>query len=670
MPFAAVNPVYGWMDGVEYDCRISSTENKTLSQSLVNWADQPVYASYTVYFIVVVIFLSTLVRAYYLAIDYRNPSNTGAASDAPPSSSPTPTEVPTSMAAETKATLINETTTTTNPAVSKQERTKSFHPLGRLFALCRFVGYRRPPIWAQRLGASPSLAMNLVVVALFLYMCLWCFLPRFWYRACAYMGTPPLAVRAGLMANALVPFIYACVGKVNVLSGITGVSYERLNFFHRALGWIALFFAFVHTVPIVIQQTKEGIMYKSLVRPDDRIYANGVGWLVILFVLCVLSMSSFRKAFYETWLILHWPLGIGSLGVAFWHCENMLKSWEYLYATVAVLLSGYCYRALMKTNFLNLFGGRWYSTDKAVVREIPGTDCLEVSVFSEIIRRWAPGEHVYLRFPSIEPFGNHPFSVASLCQAPKSDCGHTARSLLAKDDDSMDTAVAARKARLVSTSDNVPVMKIVVRRRNGFTRKLHVNATNQAGELTPLSVMVEGPYGGLHRRLDAFDEVVLCATGNGSAATVPFLLDLAPRMSRGTTCVRKVRLVWVVRYAEDVQFFDSEISQVLQTVPSAFLDLHIYVVNDGTPASQRFRDLEVDGCKVHYVGKPNIPETLNGWSQDYAPRTLFVCCGSRTFNYDVGNTVAGLQTLVLTGKKNAAGETYNDFYLQTEMFDW
>lgn len=639
---AATNPVFGWMQGIQYDCRIENDDAGDLSQELVNWSDMPIYANYTVYFVVVVIFLSILARLYYFVVDRRAVRDKRGQAPIDAAEFSTNAEITESRRSEPVA------------------RQNDFHPLRHLFALCRFVGYRRPPLWAQKLGASPSMAMNLTVVALFLYMCLWCFLPRFWYRACRYMGSPPLAVRAGLMATALVPFIYASVGKVNVLSGITGISYERLNFLHRSMGWIALFFSFVHTLPFLIQQGKEGTLHKDYLDPTDPIYINGTAWLVCWFLLCVLSLQSFRSAFYEAWLILHWPIGIASLGVAFVHCGNMLYSWYYLYAALAVLLSGYAYRYLMKTNYLNLLGGLWYTTDQALVHAIPGTDYVEITVFSRILRWWSPGQHVYLRFPSIEPFSNHPFSVATV-SAGSQRAGHA--TLASKVDSDGETASNVR----ITGNSTTALMRFIVRRHRGFTQRLYNKAIAQTAENAPLSVMMDGPYGGLHRRLDAFDEVVLCASGNGSTGTLPFLFDVGSRIGQVTTAVRKVRVLWVVRHAADVQAFDAELAEAVQSAPAGAVDVQVFVVSSDKSSEH----LQCAAhCNVHYGSRPQVPRILREWGPNYAPRTLFVCCGSPSFNGDVGNSVANLQSLVLTGKKNGAGEHYREFYLHSEMFGW
>jgi hypothetical protein len=384
---------------------------------------------------------------------------------------------------------------------------------------------------------------------------------------------------------------------------------------------------------------------------------------------------------YELWLIMHWPIGLATLGMAFWHSEGNLFSWNYLYAAVAILLSGYCYRFLIKTNYLNLFAVRWYVSDQAHVRELPGTGCVEISIFSSVIRRWSPGQHFYLRFPSVEPFANHPFSVGTLCDSRPATSLETAVDCPCDPNLSSNTdrnsATSGESTKNVTVSNNnrdcdLPLMKFVVRRHEGFTKRLYTVASKQTAENAPLSVMIEGPYGGISRSVDAFDEVILCCTGNGATATVPFMLDLAPRIG-ATTVVRKVRLLWVVRELAHLQLYDDELARLVETVPQGRVEIHIYVVSRPADGSaNKFRVMKMSGknCHVHFEGRPNVPKALREWSRDYSPRSLFVCCGSPSFSVDIGNTVAGLQPNILFGRKNSAGETYREFYLHSEMFGW
>jgi predicted ferric reductase len=69
----------------------------------------------------------------------------------------------------------------------------------------------------------------------------------------------------------------------------------------------------------------------------------------------------------------------------------------------------------------------------------------------------------------------------------------------------------------------------LVRPHEGFTRKLSAYA--RANTDISLRVFVDGPYGGLSRKIEnGYDSVVLVAGAGGITASVSWLLYLAARM--------------------------------------------------------------------------------------------------------------------------------------------
>lgn len=103
-----------------------------------------------------------------------------------------------------------------------------------------------------------------------------------------------------------------------------------------------------------------------------------------------------------------------------------------------------------------------------------------------------------------------------------------------------------------STDDNVKSsLRLLIKTRSGLTRKLASRAA--ANQITntntdPLSsrkgmrVIVEGPYGHLSERLEAFDDVLLIAGGVGGTFVWPIAEDL-------TRKGKKFKLIWTVKSA-------------------------------------------------------------------------------------------------------------------------
>lgn len=169
----------------------------------------------------------------------------------------------------------------------------------RVFALSRYCSYRRLPACVSSVTGLPaSLGILLVLgISTAFVMCV-CFIPHFYYRGCRGFGAPPLAGRAGSLVMALTPFLILISGKTSLISYVTGVSYEKLSVFHKALGWGSLFFSLVHTVSLLLQPVKEGgtsRMKELWFGDENHLYTNGVVALSLLYGICLLSTRVLRS---------------------------------------------------------------------------------------------------------------------------------------------------------------------------------------------------------------------------------------------------------------------------------------------------------------------------------------------------------------------------------------
>lgn len=123
-------------------------------------------------------------------------------------------------------------------------------------AVMRFVVYRPIPNMtfkrAWRPLIFPSVPATLIIASAFIFTTLYCFVPRPLYYPSVVSGSPPLAIRAGMLAVALMPWLVGLSMKANLISLMTGLGHERLNALHRGAGWLCLFLSIVHTVPFLV----------------------------------------------------------------------------------------------------------------------------------------------------------------------------------------------------------------------------------------------------------------------------------------------------------------------------------------------------------------------------------------------------------------------------------
>jgi hypothetical protein len=432
------------------------------------------------------------------------------------------------------------TTNTVDQLFPREQLEKPDHPnyqstassigvINDTLALFRWIFYRPIPefrYWKKKRLSFPSLAVMAILVIATAFVALYCFLPQPLYWQSMAFGSPPVAIRAGMLAVAMTPWIVATSMKANLIAMMTGISHERLNVLHRWGGYLCLFLSLVHAVPFYVQQGRDPPGYATFqtLFPSSSgyIFGTGIACIVPLGWLCIASLPFLRSLAYELFLVLHVPVAIAYVGLLMWHCRNFLTSWHYIYATIAIWVI---------CNFIRMFNLNWMKPgkmawligDEAAVT-LMAENAIKVTIPTQM--KWRPGQFVYLRMPGISLFENHPFTIASLCSEDfPSEYGEEYRDCT-----------------------------LVFRPFGGFTRKVLDTATEK-GPFKTYRAYLDGPYGGMQRELAAFDTVILFAGGSGITAIVSQLLNLIKRMRDGKAVTRNVRVVWALKRLEAMDWF-------------------------------------------------------------------------------------------------------------------
>lgn len=213
-------------------------------------------------------------------------------------------------------------------------------------------------------------------------------------------------------------------------------------------------------------------------------------------------------------------------GMLFWHCNNYLSSWGYLYATITIWISSYFGR-LIYLNWTRPWRMSWLIGEDATVTILP-EDAVKVTIPTQM--KWRPGQYVYLRMPGISITENHPFTIASLWSDDfPSEYGEDYKDMI-----------------------------LVFRPFGGFTKRV-LEAGHEKGPYHTYRAFVDGPYGGMKRSLTSFDNVVLIAGGSGITAIVSQLLDLIRRMRDGKAITKSVRVIWALKRPETLEWFKEEL---------------------------------------------------------------------------------------------------------------
>jgi predicted ferric reductase len=417
-------------------------------------------------------------------------------------------------------------------------------------ALFRWVFYRPIPdiVWRKHRFTFSSLAVLSCAFIAVAFVTIYCFLQQPLYWQSIRFGSPPLAIRSGMIAVAMTPWIAATSTKANILTLVTGIGPERLNVFHRWLGYLCLFLSLIHMIPFYIQPVwEDGGMqvFEALFPPGSGIiYGSGIACIVPLGWLCVGSLSIIRRKAYELFALLHAPVGYIYVGVLFWHTKNFLMSWGYLFASVGILVFCNILR-LFKLNWTKPWRMAWLVGDEAAIN-IMTENAIKITIPTQM--RWKPGQYVYLRMPGISLLDNHPFTISSLCSEDfPSEYGEEYRDCV-----------------------------LVFRPYGGFTRKVLETAIEK-GPFHTYRAFLDGPYGGMRRELAAFDTCILIAGGSGITSLMSQLLNLIKRMRDGKAITKKIVVVWALKRLEAMDWFREELRICRESAPPESVTCKFFV---------------------------------------------------------------------------------------------
>ncbi|KAJ7116706.1 FAD-binding domain-containing protein [Mycena epipterygia] len=479
-------------------------------------------------------------------------------------------------------------------------------------AAIRYTGarqfYLRPANWY----APPLAALVGVAGMLIFLMALMLAVRPFYWPNDAMGHSPPIATRAGWISIAIMPFMIAFATKVNFVGLLTGTSHEKLQVFHR---WSAVFMyitSLVHTFPFIINDIRMGTMMSSYA--TSPFYWSGIAALVPQTYLIALSWGIFRNRYYEIFKKLHFIASGIFMAALFIHVNFRLTSWDYFWATAAIYGLAWLLR-VARTLYTTGLG-------LSATAESAGPDLIKLSVRVPARFKWAPGQHVFVRVLGLgaHALTSHPFTISSL---------HAAGA--------QNTA------------------ELVLRAHGGLTRALARKVGGTPGWTT--RVVLDGPYGGLHVPLAAYERVYLLAGGTGATFTLPIFAALAVALKAGGVVCQHVEFIVAVPDSDTYAWMEPGVAAAAEQLPDAAVDVRVHYTR---AESVKGSDSSVD---VVY-GRPVLAEIVRE-AHASAGKVAVVACGPDGFLYDVRNAVAEAQLVIADGFG-----TCKDLFLHTETYSW
>jgi predicted ferric reductase len=152
-----------------------------------------------------------------------------------------------------------------------------------MIAASRYIFYRTiPDLMVHkkfRAIVFPPLSVLFIGFAGVTFSLLYTFVPQPLFWQSIEYGSPPVAIRSGMLAVALLPWVVAMAMKANIVTIITGIGHERLNVLHRWGAYLMLLLSLIHTIPFYmtpITNNRGHVAWEKFF-DQDGIYIYGSG---------------------------------------------------------------------------------------------------------------------------------------------------------------------------------------------------------------------------------------------------------------------------------------------------------------------------------------------------------------------------------------------------------
>jgi ferric-chelate reductase len=358
-----------------------------------------------------------------------------------------------------------------------------------------------------------------------------------------------LGVRASWLAVAQIPLLLLLAGKANLIGALVGVSYERLNVLHR---WVSRGMLLLVTLHFGYQSygwNEYGLMV--LEWQTDTCPPTGIAAYALLLWLNITSLAPFRNRFYEFFVIQHVLSFIAFIYLVIAHLPSTaLYSRVYVFAGIGIYFLDRLIRTL-RYAYHNVQPAR------ASITALEGGGT-KIRVSSKQLKTWTPGSHVFLAIPRLGFGQSHPATIASI---PSSHDGD---------------------------------LVFILRRRKGFTQRLHSTAESTASLLSSLEkdekedrpqieekcylALIGGPYGGSHSDPAAFDTLLMVSGSTGITFMLSNLLSLAHRaQSTSRLPLRVVEFVWVVKQVCWTSWVSEELSTAVSKLQEKGIEVKVTI---------------------------------------------------------------------------------------------
>ncbi|KAG9662696.1 hypothetical protein KCU64_g1786, partial [Aureobasidium melanogenum] len=394
--------------------------------------------------------------------------------------------------------------------------------------------------------------------------------PNAWYADRRHEIAAYVSNRTGVLSFANLALAILFSGRNNLLIFITGWSQSTMLAIHRWASRVATVQAVVHSIIYTITYFWTGGAAAYRTEAAMPYYWWGIIATVVLCLAVCFAILPMRIRSYEVFLVTHIAFAILALLGCWYHIHLRFgNKWGYkVWLYIAFAFWGF-------DRLMRLFRLVYYNysgSPIAVVKQIPHTDILQMTIHPKKAWKVRPGQHSFLYIPLLgKPWENHPFTIASWsCSEPTGTTPVGANIAIDKEAEvhNMEIDVSSDSQHNHYSHDPDQVV-CLMRARNGMTASLLRKLRRSEASSLPMSIITEGLYGG-HRStllpLKSADTILCVAGGIGITSCMSFLQQYVNE-SRSSelaskslmSCATKFVLAWSAREEALMQHVSSSL---------------------------------------------------------------------------------------------------------------
>jgi predicted ferric reductase len=355
--------------------------------------------------------------------------------------------------------------------------------------------------------------------------------PSVWYTDRRHEIAAYVSNRTGVLSFANLALAMLFSGRNNLLINVTGWSQSTMLAIHRWASRVATVQAVVHSIlyTLTYMWTGGSAAYKT--EAAMAYYWWGIIATVVLCLSVAFAILPVRVRSYEAFLITHIAFAILALIGCWYHIHLRFgDKWGYK-VWLYIAFAFWAFDRLMR--FARLVYFNCFGSPMAVIKRVPHTDIIQMTI--TLKRAWnvKPGQHSFLYIPLLgKPWENHPFTIASWSLPESSRNTPAIRdSPAGKEAEVHGLEIDSSSCSQHSHETLQPNQLVcLMRARKGMTASLLSKLRRSEASSLPISILTEGLYGG-HRAtllpLKTADTILCIAGGIGITSCMSFLQQYA-----------------------------------------------------------------------------------------------------------------------------------------------